>query len=501
MPKIRDYGTPNLDYQGVHQESFANLSNSGDIGRAVSNVGQAVDTVGDQVYHRQAQEETSNINANFSELASDAAQEIDQKTRDGTINAEEFKEGLQDKIDDMDQNISTRAGRNAFERNAARVKGLAVKRAARGQAAVAGEKAVDNFHTELNNHAMAITVDPSAYADHKQMMMDSLDDQVSTGVIKSPAVAERLKLQARNNLAEASVRSWAKLNPDIAEKKLYSGEYKDDLDSNSISQMQDYINKVRVAKGAEESRTEASQKRAEKAAGDAFMAQNLHGIVNGTLDSNKILDAPGLKPQFKLDLLKKVQQHSADGGGVTNPAAENDIHQRILADPSDPRKIVDESQFIDQVGKGLSWKTYEKLAHDIPKTPDGEAYVKDKKAALEVAKSEILQQGFTALGGSKYSADSQRMLQVYIEDSRKAEQQAVKDKKPLSSLYDSNSKDYLASPERLKKYKVPYKQYFDNQAQERLKQQPAFSGSAPPPAAKFKSIEEYESSKPKGPGD
>lgn len=476
MPKIREYGVQNLEFQNPGLSSSAALEHSGDMGRAVDKFGQTVENVGDMVYRRQAQEETSNLNASFAQLNAQVTSDIDDGTQDGSIDAQKYTDGLQKKIDSMDQNITTREGRNAFERNAGHLQEYAFKRASRGQAAVAGAVSVNNVKTTLSGYSQSLMADPSGFAQNREAMLSAIDDQVQTGGLKATE-AEKLKVVARNNLAEATMRGWARLDPDLAEKKLYSDEFKGDLDSNSMSQMQDYINKVRVAKGAEESRSEAAQKRAEKATGDAWMAQNLHSIADGSLDANKILDAPGLKPQFKLDLLKKVQAHANDGGGITNPAVLTQIHSRILADPSDPQKIVDPSQIIDKVGNGISWKDFEKLTHDMPKTPDGEDFRQSKKSALDVAKAEVLKQGFSAFGGSKYSADSQRQLQMYIDDVRRAERQAVKDKKPLSSLYDPKSPDYVASPERLKKYQMTPKEYFDSQAQERLKSQPAFNSN------------------------
>ena len=479
MPKIREYGQA-LEYQAGGVTSTMGLARSGDVGRAIRGAGEEIGQLGDNIYKRQAQQETSDQNAQFSDLAADVSLEVDQGIQDGSIDAQKYAETVRQRIDKLGENISTNEGRMAYERNAARVMGQAQKMAARGQAAVAGAKAQTNLGTELSNYTSSLFTDPSEFSSNYDAMMSSINDQVTTKALKS-ADADKFRLAAGKDLAKSAVRGWAQLDPDIAEKKLRNGEFDTYLDGESKAQMQTYIDVKRSAQKTDIERKEALERKAEKAKGDAWMAKNLKGITAGTVSSDEILNAPGLKPQFKMQLLKSVQENAKNGGGITDPAVYTRISQRTLLPDGDPNKIEDPEQFIGLVGKGLSMKDFERLSSDLDKTPDGKAMRGSKKSAYDVAKAAIVQKSFVNFGSGQSSPESLSQLQRWSDEVRKLEEQYAKDGKPIRDLYDpANKGAYVGRPEFLSQFKtmVPGSpQYFSKQAQDTLSKQPAFGGS------------------------
>ncbi len=485
MPKIREYGPPNLQHQGSQSQSYATLENAGgSFGRAISNFGQQIEDIGTEYFRDQEREEASNINASFAELSAQTTEEIEEQTRDGTINVDKYSEVLQKRIDGLNENINTRGGRRVFERNAISVKAQALRRASRGQAAVKGANAVNSLSSQITSNAGSLHTNPSEFVEVYNRMMMSIEDQISPdGFTK--VEAEKLKPIAGKKLAEGAMRGWIRTNPDIAEEKLNSGKFDQIIDSDLKHQLEREIKEQRNGNRMEVERKEFAFKKAQQATQDSWLETNLVEIEKGTISAQKILDAP-IKPSFKRSLLNAAAANARDGGGITDPAVYTRLHDRILADPGDPQKIVDGSQFIDLVGKGITYRDYRKLQSDIGSTEEGKRLRADKQAALKVARSAILTKSMTNFGSNMYSPESQVMVQNWIDENRELEKQMVKEGKNPSSLYDPKSSDYVGSPERLKKFQIPFgsSEYFNNRAKETLSKQPYFQPKDDPNARK-----------------
>lgn len=503
MPKIKTYGETNLEYQAGGLTSSAGLARSGEMGRAVQRLGGEVGEIGDAVYKRQSQEETSDLNAAFSDLSADVTVEVDELVQNGTIDAQKYSETVNKRVDELGNNISTREGRMAYERNAARLKAQAYKRAARGQAAVAGAKATANLTQELSNYSSSLFSDPSEFQTNYDAFTASLSDQVNNGALPA-AEAEKLRLSAGKDMAKSAMRGWAQLDPDIAEKKLKKGEFDGYLDGEAKSQMQTYIDQRRNANEAKANQAEANQRRAQKLREDAFIDKNIRKIVDGTLSVDEIFNSPDLSGRAKEQIIEKVKKHAKDGGGRSDPAVYTNISSRILLPEGDPNKISDSSQILSFVGKGLTMKDWESLNNDLQKTPDGQAMRASKQSAQSVAKSAILQKKVTGFFGSgQYSSESQAQLQNWTNDVRALEQKFIEEKKNPRDLYDPRKPDYVGRPEFLSKYRIQLNspQYFNSQAQDTLAKQPVFNGGSDPSKRQKKadgtleSIPEWEARK------
>lgn len=485
MPRIKEYGQA-LEYQASGVTSSAGLRHSGVEGRAIQELGEGIQQVGDQIYKRQEQEETSDLNANFAELGADVSQEIDEGTQNGTIDAQKYVETVQQRVDKLSDGISTRAGRFAFERNSARLTAQAAKRAARGQAAVAGAKAQANLGTELAGYSSAVFTDPTGYDTAKEAFNSSLGDQVATGALKA-VDAEKIRRAGNKDLAMAAGRGWAQIDPDMAEKKLNSGALDGDIDGDQKAQLQTYIDGRRSANLVEVQRKDALEKKAEKLKRKSWIAKNISGIASGTLSTDEIMNAPG-DPMDNLKLLEVVSKNARDGGGVSNPAVISDVHTKMLLPDGTPGKIVDESQIFDLVGRGMSMDDAKDAIRDLDDTPDGKAMRASQSSALAVAKKTILQRGLMFYGTGVNSGASQQQLENWIKDTRNLRNQYLKDGKNVSDLYNSKSPNYVGSPEFLKQYQIQTgsQQYWTTQGQEAVKNQAPVPGNLPDPNARQK---------------
>ena len=453
MPKIREYAAPELNFQEVPMQGYGELRGGAETARSFQRLGSAIETGSEQIYQRQAQEETSDLNADFSMLTAEVTDEIDSAVQDGSINSQDYLQKLQPRIDKLSDGISTPAARRSFERNAARLTAVAIKKASRGQAMVAGAKAQANVQAEINNYSSSLFVDPSSFQDNIDAMRSSIEDQVTSGALKA-VDAEKLQMVATRDLAKGAVRGWARLDPDLAEKKLK--DFQPYLSGDQMSEMQGYINQERRANAAEATRLEAAEKRAEKLKGDAWMEKNLNQIINGNLSTKTILSSP-LKPREKMSLINAVERNAKDGGGATDPRVKNRIMQNILNG-----QITDVQQFVDQVGSGINLKDLGELNGFLAKTPEGEAQIEGEKRLFELAKKTLGNKD-PMTGGFQTDADSEYNISRFMAEYQRKKQEMIKAKKPLSELVNPDSKDYFGF--RVKEFKKTPQQILEYQAQ------------------------------------
>ena len=451
MPKIREYAAPELNFQEVPMQGYGELRGGAETARSFQRLGSAIETGSEQIYQRQAQEETSDLNADFSMLTAEVTDEIDSAVQDGSINSQDYLQKLQPRIDKLSDGISTPAARRSFERNAARLTAVAIKKASRGQAMVAGAKAQANVQAEINNYSSSLFVDPSSFQDNIDAMRSSIEDQVTSGALKA-VDAEKLQMVATRDLAKGAVRGWARLDPDLAEKKLK--DFQPYLSGDQMSEMQGYINQERRANAAELARVEAAERRAEKLKGDAWMEKNLNQIINGNLSTKTILSSP-LKPREKMSLINAVERNAKDGGGATDPRIKNQITQKILTG-----EFTDVQQFVDQVGKGINLKDLGELNNFLAKTPEGQAQIDGEKRLFELARKTISSKDYS--GAFNTDADSEYNITRFMADYQAAKNQMIKDGKPVSSLVDPNSADYFGL--KAKSYKLTPQQTIALQA-------------------------------------
>jgi hypothetical protein len=462
MPKIRDYGSAEMNAQAPAYSSSSELQYSADMGRSISNAANTIDNVGDMLYRRQEQEETSDINAGFAELTSASFEEVDQGIQDGSIDVGKYQESLQGRIDKLSENISTRAGRNAFDRNAYQLKAQATKRATLGAAAVAGAKAKSDAATVVNQYSSSLWNDPSEFQNNFNSTMNAVDDLVATGGLRA-VDAEKLKVGAAAELAKGAVRGWARLDPELAEKKLASGEYDRFLDGDKKAEMQNYINQQRRAKDVQANLNESNARRAEKLQQEAWMEKNISNLVDGKLSTQQILSSP-LKPEKKMSLINAMQREVA-AGGSSDPRARNEILRRIQLPDGAPGKIVDSTQIINAVGNGISMKDAKELKTFLASTPGNEAMVDGEKALFDLAKKMIGSKN--QMGFYDSSADEQYNISRFMTDYAREKAKAIAEKKDPRTLVDPNSKEYFGFKAR--NYKLDAKSTLKIKAEEAAK--------------------------------
>lgn len=481
MPKIREYGVPNLEFSNTPVSPSTDLRNAGLVARAKQGFGETLQQTGDLIYKRQEQEQVSDLNAKSAQLEAEATVEIDEATRDETIDTKKVMESLDDRLNKLGEGISTGGARSVYERNSARLREAMLRRAARGEATVKGNRAYANMDGEINSRSSSLFTDPRDFDYQANALFTSIEDEVASGTLK-PGDAKRLRAEAGQKLSMGAVQGWARLDPSAAEKELYSGKYDSFLDGVQKKEMQTYINAQKSAKLTEIDRLEAADRRAKRLAAEAWDEKNLSKMMTGEIPAEEILHSPGTAAQRAARLRAARQNALNGGGGISNPALIAKLQDQILAEPGSPDKIEDVSQLYAMVGNGLTLKDVEALNREIQKTPEGEALRGAKKALVDQAKQQILIKDY--LSGRGYLPQTYQNLQKFNQWRALQEKEAAQNKIPISSLYDPNSNNYLGKPERLRPFMLSMGaggSIMNAQAAEAASKQPFVPATKPDP--------------------
>lgn len=436
MPKIRPYDNPQFEAQGQNIGSNADLMDTGS-GKALERFGDTLMNVEEANYKRQAQNEVSDLNAKFSEARAEWTTRIDESVRNGDIDTEKVTQDYQDYVNKMQEGIETNEGRDFFTRQSAGLGGFVLKNAARGQAAVAGAKAEASWQSAVNNNANVLQHDPTGFNDVYQSNLDAIDSQVATGSI--PAVhAEKMKLATGKELSKAAMYGWAKLSPEIAQKKLDAGEYDKYLDPDTKLQVQGYINGQSVAKEVESRRALAARDKAQKLRSDAWQTQALPELSKGALPTQSILDSP-MNPDDKIKWLRLADE-AVKNTTIDDPRVLNDVTRKIING-----QITSVAEIAPYAGKGMSITQVEQASKFFQDNRINQAYAQyqtqqtSRGKLMDVAQSKIVESG--QMGGADYFGESG--LSDFMTALQQKEEEFKKENKPLSGLYDPTSKDYF----------------------------------------------------------
>ncbi len=441
MPRINDYyGTPELNAQEQPLDSSVSLTQPGEQGRALSNFANTVSNIGDAVYHREAQEEVSDLNAKFSEARAQWTDKINQQTREGNVDPQKLRDEYQQYTNKMSEGIKTSAGRDYFDRQAGRLGGLILKNSSHAKAMVAGQKAITDYTQSLNISTANLDQNPENFKDELGFQMDGIESQVATGVIDSKT-GEKLKVAASKELAKGAIRGWAKLDPEKATEVLNRGEYDKYISGEDRSAMLGYINQQSLAKEMEFKKAERNKDNADKLRSEAWQQKALPALAKGGLQTQAILDSP-MAPNEKIRWLK-LQDEFIKDSAKSDPRVKNEIARQLLLPDDDPnKKVHGVADMADYVGKGLNLADVEQLQTFIDKTPEGKAQKESRHRLLDAAKHIIVKQDLST-GLDITDETTEYNLSSFTESLLKKEAEFRQEKKNPMDLYNPSSKDYF----------------------------------------------------------
>jgi hypothetical protein len=459
VPRIRDYSSPQLNQgeQGVdpvHTAGFA-----GQEFQARQDLAQTTQGVIGKIEQRQSQEEVSDLNSKFADARDEWTQRIQEQTIQGTVDVDKINTDYQEYVNKLNQNISTSTGRQFFDRQASRLKGQVLKSAGRAQAQLAGERAKENWLNGLNKNANSLQSDPEGFQDTYESTVEALQAKVDSGGLPALA-AEKLRAQAGEDLAKAAIRGWARLSPELAQKRLDRGDFDAYLKGDQKAQMQTYIDARAGALETEGKRLTASEEKARKAKAEVWMQKALPEMVRGQLSTTEILDSKDLDFDEKVKMMRLSKQ-AVEPTGQLDPKVYTDLIERVVLPDEDPRKIRSMTDLAPFVGHGINIAKAAEINKFMKLLPENENQRINEKNLIDQAKGALIDKspmgqilGTDQLGHENFAR--------FMNDVQHTKDEWAKQNKPMSELYNPDSPNYLGN--LIKKHRLTPEQVVSQKA-------------------------------------
>lgn len=440
MPRINDYGSPELGSQASGLESGASLMPDGAVGRSLQNLGNQVSETGDLIYRRKAQKEVSDLTAQFADARAEQTQTLEQETRDGTVNTQVAKERLQDQLNKMNVDISTREGRNLFEKESARLGAYTLHAAGRGEALAGAAKVEADTQREIDSNSSSIFTDPTQVDSVIEMSDTSIDARVGLNKMTF-AQAEKWKLEASKLYAQSAIQGYSRMGPNgptIAERLLDSGKFDKYIDGKAKSSLQSYIDQRRSANESDDRRAEKAANDAKKKRSEASQNKNLADVISGARSSSEIIEDPDLIYDDKVATLKLADWASKEKTQV-DPGVENELFRRINLPDGDPQQISSMNQLVPYVGKGITPEKVESLNRWIDNSPEGAKKKEQRRGVIDYGTAQLIKKDTFWTVDPK----GQLLFNQFRDDLLATEEEYTKEGKSLAPLYNSHSPEYF----------------------------------------------------------
>lgn len=450
MPVIREYNRRFTDATGPVKQRQTTADDFGAAeGRALTQLGQATQTAGNQLYKRAEQKEVSELNKKLSKVQADnaiALQDLIRNTEPGDEKAfEEFERQAEERVNKASEGLETISGRNYFEETSSKLTQNLRVSTARTKAELDGEKAVLDYTESVSNLTAGLISDPSSLETSITLHEQGIDNLVAQGLLPA-AQAGKLKQSGRKDLIKSSIRGWNKLNPEHAKAKLASGEFDKYIGGDTKVQLFGEIDQSIRAREIEAERQKKREREILAQEQTATQNEFLRAMEEGKLTANDILNSnldafgSGSKEQF----LRMMKTEASSTRLKTNPGTFINLFDRINLPDGDPEKITSEAQLNDYLGNGLSITDLQKLREEVngAKTEKGRIEIEQRKNLFNVAKSK-LSKANPMLGIVDPEGEEKVMLfQQFVYDEMERHK---KEGKPLRDLFNPLSKDYLGN--------------------------------------------------------
>lgn len=408
MPKIHDYELQSNPV-GPERQTQATEGDTGGLGNAFAHFGQQLEDAGDLIERRNGQaavadtaDKLSALHAEFTNKLHDrllnaTPEEIAGGTTQGPAGsqsiADKFMDEFSGRLTDIGGKVETRAGREYFQRAAARLQGHFSVASVQGQTSLAGGMAKQQMTSVIYNKSNALLNDPTTF----QMSVDDLKDQVDhSPLLKDQNVRDALIKQGNENFAMAASRGWMQ-NADtpipikdkdgkvidytsVAKQQLKDGRW-----DSFITPAQKYTLLAEAKQhitGFQVEQERIKKEQVKVAADNIASSQNvlLDKIMSGKSTTKEILNDPGFAQAMAVDpkgvfaakhQMIEIQRQMNVQKGEGDPAAANSLAVRIYAPEGTPGKIFDASQIYDQVATGkISAKQGKQLQLELQSTDE-----------------------------------------------------------------------------------------------------------------------------------
>jgi hypothetical protein len=446
MPRIKTYETQS-QVAGPIQARRASPDDFATTG--VSQLGAAVEGIGDILQKRREQNEVSDLNAKLAETRSKFTSDLRETIRtaqpgDETV-VPNFIKSYDDRVNELADGAGTSAAKRFLKTGSADLKADLLTHAVAAQAHLAGEKSKQDYTSSLNHLSSSLLNDPSSFDAVRAQHEAGLNALVETQHLSREKALE-LKTEGEKQLAKNAIQGWINLKEtDFAKEQLKSGRWDGFIDGDVKHQMFGEIHTAETAALVEQERIRKEQARVLQEQQTKTQNDFLEKMSKNQLSTKDILGSnldpfgSGSKEQF-IQLLKTHQNERIK----TDPGTYMSLWDRVHLPDNDPKAIRDENELNHYMGRGLTVENIQTLRNEIQgkKTVDGNIESTLKTGVVDIAKG-LLTKSNPMLGLRDPEGDEQMQkfmswFTVEYATQRKAGKSATQ-------LLDPSSPDYLGN--------------------------------------------------------
>lgn len=365
------------------------------VGRALADLGQDIGRVGQHLQERQAQQEISQLNAEFAKAQAELTVEWQETLRTADPNdpdvATRFQERVEERLSGLETFANTRESNAFFTRAAAGLGASFLTTTASGQAALRETAAVQNFQTMLNQHGDTVRAMPAAWRDAIAVAGIQLEGLVQAeGLSRDKALV--LETAATNNIAMTAAFGLIENNPSAGRAAVERGDFSEFIDGQDKQRL---LNFADAQENAQRAARERELDRVAKEASSDFLGRVV--AQDGSLDREslpRVLGAIANDPRYRGNpaeqraVFNMVESLADEGeGDDTDMTLFESFRRRALLPPGDPNRLTREEIF-NRVNAGLTFQDANFLVDrlDLKDTPEGRVRSDLEKDAFTAAK-------------------------------------------------------------------------------------------------------------------
>ena len=281
MPRVRDYeqqtsAQTGLSAGGATAPAHGNLEI---LGAGIQQAGQTYEHIRAKREENETAAEVTKIHANIAQYNAQKTLDLANEANNADYNdpkfADKFMEGYTRDLSKLGEGITTKGGRNAYDRAFADSQAHFSVAAGTHQTKLYGIQAKENFKTTIDSYSSTLVTDPSQFDRLLKETRAMFDDKNSIFArVPADKKTELLRL-SEEKMSEAAISGWMRIDPEGTKKRLDAGEWDEYLDSGKkdvlIKRAVTEIHGREVEQDRLDRRAEKAKKDADRETGNQFM--------------------------------------------------------------------------------------------------------------------------------------------------------------------------------------------------------------------------------------
>lgn len=447
MPRIQEY-TPQVQAPGPVNVQATAADFGGAAAQGLTALGNDTQEAGQFLEKRAAASDIAEQHAKVSQVRNQAVVDLHEALRTADPSDKgfvpNFMDGVNQKLQDLQDGAATPAGRNFLTRSSQAVSGEVLRTAAAGRQELAGQAAIEQHGTALNANTNTVRLDPTQLDSVQAQNDAAIDAQVRDGNMDTK-LALRLKSEDSKSLAVSALQGLMDKNPQSARDLLDSGKF------DSVLHSQDTERMYRAADARDKQNEEQADiddrraKRILQGQQEDTMKDFNEKIDNGTLNLMDIQNSNLSAEQGRL-YRGILNSSSKKALAYTDPQVFSSFFDRIHGINTDGKGVPDTTELAQAVHDHqlsitgpMSMRALQAEIAD-KKTPEAQALAVQKNAFNSQMKSAL---GWDSQNHIYKDPQGPANYAKLITLENQEEAAARKGSKPIVDLYTDNSETYL----------------------------------------------------------